>query len=75
MANQMLAEVEKALASAPAQVDPTLSTPVEQERLALPDVIVTTGACLGVAIIAAVPTVAPTGRSMAGQRGDSGQVL
>ena len=55
MANQMLAEVEKALASAPAQVDPTLSTPVEQERLALPDVIVTTGACLGVAIIAAVP--------------------
>jgi uncharacterized YccA/Bax inhibitor family protein len=44
MANQMLAEVEKALKTAPVE-----------ERLALPDVIVTTAACLGVAIVAAVP--------------------
>jgi uncharacterized YccA/Bax inhibitor family protein len=44
VANQMLAEVEKALKDAPVE-----------DRLALPDVIVTTGACLAVAIVAAVP--------------------
>ncbi|HET7902478.1 MAG TPA: Bax inhibitor-1/YccA family protein [Candidatus Nanopelagicales bacterium] len=44
MANQMLAEVEKALKTAPVE-----------DRLALPDVIVTTAACLGVAIVGAIP--------------------
>jgi uncharacterized YccA/Bax inhibitor family protein len=44
VANQMLAEVQKALETAPVE-----------ERLALPDVIVTTTACLGLAAIAAVP--------------------
>ena len=40
----MLAEVEKALKTAPAQ-----------DTLALPDVIVTTGACLGAVVVFAVP--------------------
>ncbi len=46
MANQMLAEVEKALKTTPREGTDTL---------ALPDVIVSTAACLGVAVIAAVP--------------------
>ncbi len=46
MANQMLAEVQKALQD---------NTPQAEERLALPDVLVTTAACLGIAIVAAVP--------------------
>ena len=44
MANQMLAQVEKALETAP-----------REEPLALPDVIVSTAACLAVAVVAAVP--------------------
>jgi uncharacterized YccA/Bax inhibitor family protein len=44
VANQMLAEVEKALTTAP-----------REDTLALPDVIVTTAACLAVAVVAAVP--------------------
>jgi len=44
VANQMLAEVQKALETAPVE-----------ERVSLPDVIVTTFACLGVAAVAAVP--------------------
>ena len=54
MANQMLAEVEKALASAPSTTT-TGATTTGDERLALPDVIVSTVACLAVAIIAAIP--------------------
>jgi uncharacterized YccA/Bax inhibitor family protein len=54
VANQMLAEVEKALTSAPSTTasGPSITAP---ETLALPDVIVSTVACLAVAIIAAVP--------------------
>jgi len=54
VANQMLAEVEKALKSAPTTTasGPSITAP---ETLALPDVIVSTVACLAVAIIAAVP--------------------
>ena len=54
MANQMLAEVEKALKTAPSTPTsgPSITAP---ETLALPDVIVSTVACLAVAIIAAVP--------------------
>ena len=54
MANQMLAEVEKALKTAPSTTTsgPSITAP---ETLALPDVIVSTVACLAVAIIAAVP--------------------
>ena len=54
MANQMLAEVEKALKSAPSTTapGPSITAP---ETLALPDVIISTIACLAVAIIAAVP--------------------
>jgi len=54
VANQMLAEVEKALKSAPSTTapGPSITAP---ETLALPDVIVSTVACLAVAIIAAVP--------------------
>ena len=52
MANQMLAEVEKALEKAPAS-ERGISAPTES--LQLPDVIVTTAACLAVAIIAAIP--------------------
>jgi uncharacterized YccA/Bax inhibitor family protein len=50
----MLAEVEKALTSAPSTTasGPSITAP---ETLALPDVIVSTVACLAVAIIAAVP--------------------
>jgi len=44
MANQLLAEVEKALQAAP-----------REDSLTLPDVIVTTSACLAVAVVAAVP--------------------
>ena len=44
MANQLLAEVEKALEAAP-----------REDSLTLPDVIVTTTACLAVAVVAAVP--------------------
>jgi uncharacterized YccA/Bax inhibitor family protein len=54
VANQMLAEVEKALASAPSTTT-TGATTTGDERLALPDVIVSTVACLAVAIIAAIP--------------------
>ena len=54
MANQMLAEVEKALESAP-HVDPTSPTTTAEPGVQLPDVIVSTVACLAVAIIAAVP--------------------
>ncbi len=46
MANQMLAEVQKALQD---------NTPQAEDRLALPDVLVTTAACLGIAVVAAVP--------------------
>jgi uncharacterized YccA/Bax inhibitor family protein len=54
VANQMLAEVEKALKSSPSTTasGPSITAP---ESLALPDVIVSTVACLAVAIIAAVP--------------------
>jgi uncharacterized YccA/Bax inhibitor family protein len=54
VANQMLAEVEKALQSAPSttETSPTITAP---STLALPDVIVSTVSCLAVAIIAAVP--------------------
>jgi len=54
VANQMLAEVEKALKTAPSTTTsgPSITAP---ETLALPDVIVSTVACLAVAIIAAVP--------------------
>jgi len=54
VANQMLAEVEKALKSAPSTTTsgPSITAP---ETLALPDVIVSTVACLAVAIIAAIP--------------------
>ena len=54
MANQMLAEVEKALKEAPdsTTTGPSITAP---ESVQLPDVIVSTGACLGVAVIAAVP--------------------
>jgi uncharacterized YccA/Bax inhibitor family protein len=54
VANQMLAEVEKALKSAPSTTasGPSITAP---ETLALPDVIISTIACLAVAIIAAVP--------------------
>jgi len=44
VANQLLAEVEKALQTAPREVS-----------LAIPDVIVTTAACLAVAVVAAIP--------------------
>jgi len=44
VANQLLAEVEKALEAAP-----------REDSLTLPDVIVTTTACLAVAVVAAVP--------------------
>jgi uncharacterized YccA/Bax inhibitor family protein len=44
VANQMLAEVQKALKTAPAQ-----------DTLALPDVLVTTAACLATAVVFAVP--------------------
>lgn len=54
MANQMLAEVEKALEKAP-HVDPTSPTTTAEPGVQLPDVIVSTVACLAVAIIAAVP--------------------
>jgi uncharacterized YccA/Bax inhibitor family protein len=54
VANQMLAEVEKALKSAPSTTTtgPSITAP---ETLALPDVIVSTVACLAVAIVAAIP--------------------
>jgi uncharacterized YccA/Bax inhibitor family protein len=52
MANQMLAEVEKALTTAPVE-----------DRLALPDVIVTTAGCLAAAAVGAVPGYAFLGRS------------
>ncbi|MBI1378145.1 MAG: hypothetical protein GC157_11780 [Frankiales bacterium] len=51
MANQMLAEVEKALKDGPARTSMTTTT----ETVQLPDVIVATAACLGIAIVAAVP--------------------
>jgi len=54
VANQMLAEVEKALESAPAQTT-TGPSITATETVALPDVIVSTAACLGVAVVAAVP--------------------
>jgi uncharacterized YccA/Bax inhibitor family protein len=50
----MLAEVEKALKTSPSQT-PTGPTITTTTTLALPDVIVSTIACLAVAIIAAVP--------------------
>ena len=52
MANQMLAEVEKALEHAPTETGPSITA---TETVALPDVIVSTAACLGVAVVAAVP--------------------
>jgi len=59
VANQMLAEVEKALKTAPAPTatgssitGPSITAP---ETLALPDVIMSTIACLAVAILFAVP--------------------
>jgi uncharacterized YccA/Bax inhibitor family protein len=54
VANQMLAEVEKALKTAPSTTTsgPSITAP---DTLALPDVIVSTVACLGVAIVAAIP--------------------
>ena len=53
MANQMLTEVEKALKNQAGQTaTPTITV---SEAVQLPDVIVATAACLGVAIIAAVP--------------------
>ena len=54
MANQMLAEVEKALQSAPSET-PSGPSITATEAVALPDVIVSTAACLGVAVIAAIP--------------------
>ena len=59
MANQMLAEVEKALQEAPdtTTTSPTTISPTTtaSETVQLPDVIVSTMACLAVAVIAAVP--------------------
>lgn len=53
VANQMLTEVEKALKSQQGQTStPSLTT---TEAVQLPDVIVATAACLGIAIVAAVP--------------------
>jgi len=53
VANQMLTEVEKALKNQAGQTaTPTITV---SEAVQLPDVIVATAACLGVAIIAAVP--------------------
>ena len=52
MANQMLAEVEKALQEAPTETGRSITA---TETVALPDVIVSTAACLGVAVVAAVP--------------------
>ena len=52
MANQMLAEVEKALQEAPPETGRSITA---TETVALPDVIVSTAACLGVAVVAAVP--------------------
>jgi len=54
VANQMLAEVEKALQAAPSETT-TGPSITATESVALPDVIVSTVACLGVAVIAAVP--------------------
>jgi uncharacterized YccA/Bax inhibitor family protein len=54
VANQMLAEVEKALKSSPDRLG-TAGVTAAPTALALPDVIVATAACLGVAIIAAIP--------------------
>jgi uncharacterized YccA/Bax inhibitor family protein len=52
VANQMLAEVEKALQEAPTETGRSITA---TETVALPDVIVSTAACLGVAVVAAVP--------------------
>jgi len=53
VANQMLTEVEKALKNQQGQT----ATPsiTESDAVALPDVIVATASCLGIAIIAAIP--------------------
>ena len=55
MANQMLAEVEKALDKAPAADRGLTGAAGATTTLQLPDVLVSTAACLVVAIIAAVP--------------------
>ena len=54
MANQMLAEVEKVLADTPHST-PTSPTDTAAPGVQLPDVIVSTVACLAVAVLAAVP--------------------
>lgn len=54
MANQMLAEVEKALQEAP-HSSPTSPTSTSNATVQLPDVIVSTVSCLAVAILAAIP--------------------
>jgi uncharacterized YccA/Bax inhibitor family protein len=55
VANQMLAEVEKALEKAPPSDRGLTGAPTTTTTLQLPDVLVSTAACLLVAIIAAVP--------------------
>jgi uncharacterized YccA/Bax inhibitor family protein len=59
VANQMLAEVEKALEKAPATDRGLTGAPTGPSTatatLQFPDVLVSTAACLGIAIVAAVP--------------------